>query len=200
MPDVPVHWLFIRIWEGIFGWAAIGIPDILLYFRINYKNMDKSKSEKRKRIRSKRRVKGEWPDKKTRELISYVELRPELWDGSSSGNKTPKTQLWQEVATQLGDTYVWHDCRIKWQNLRVTYRCNQAKIRNFAPIGKKKSEQGIAEESHVQWRFFKSMQFIDSIDTKQPNKSSSSSNLKVVSCSEPFESKFSIFWFLSLLP
>ncbi|XP_055848067.1 uncharacterized protein LOC129913424 isoform X2 [Episyrphus balteatus] len=116
--------------------------------------MDRNRLKKKKQ-RAKRELTGDWPDDKVRELIYNVEIRPELWDVGTFNHRIPKPQTWQEVAAQLGKEYDWRDCRLKWQNLRVTYKCNLIKI------AKKQAETGIDNEvPRVLWRFFHLMEFI----------------------------------------
>lgn len=49
---------------------------------------------KRSKKRQKRTLQGEWPDEKTRKLISMVEQRSVLWDSSSPHYRSPQPQVY----------------------------------------------------------------------------------------------------------
>ncbi|XP_055905396.1 uncharacterized protein LOC129940898 [Eupeodes corollae] len=115
--------------------------------------MDNKNKWRKKKQRTRRELTGDWPDDKIRELIYNVKTRPELWDVGNTNYRIARPQSWQAVAMELGEDYDWRDCRLKWQNLRVTYKCNLNKI------AKKKSE-GTDEVPKILWRFFHLMQFI----------------------------------------
>lgn len=49
----------------------------------------------RKKKRQSRTLTGEWPDEKTRKLISMVKQRSELWDSSSPHHRSPHPKVFR---------------------------------------------------------------------------------------------------------
>lgn len=126
----------------------------------------------KKQYRSK--IQTTWNDDDIANLIKAVENHPGLRDKGLPEYKLPKLSSWQEVA-DIMKNYSVHDCKTKWNNLRVTFNTKKNEYRQ------KKSGQGTDESSKIVWKFFKLMLFLEASDVRQSTESTSSMTL--VKCS-----------------
>ncbi|XP_055846078.1 uncharacterized protein LOC129912023 [Episyrphus balteatus] len=100
---------------------------------------------------SARRVMHAWVDAtETSRLIAAVKRNTGLWDVRSPKYKLPKNDAWQEVAEEVGNVTA-DDAKIKWMNLRVTFRLNWMKIHKRKP-GRR--------PAIVKWRHYDEMTFL----------------------------------------
>lgn len=126
-----------------------------------------SQSTKKKSVK---KVTLSWTDEETFNLIANVEKEPKLWRTSDSDFKLPKTTLWENVSQAVGVDI--DECKAKWSHLRVQFRKNANTLRS------KKSGQGADEVNKVQWRFFRSMLFIEAEEAMETTQSGS--NMEMV--------------------
>lgn len=122
----------------------------------------KAKPKRKATSRKKeRKLSYNWKEPETTRLIALVEQRRTLWDLASPEYKLQKNEGWREVAAELGIGIDENEAKVKWQNLRVTFRANVAK-RNSTPII---------------WRFFKEMLFLEASEIALSSQSTSSLDL-----------------------
>lgn len=102
-----------------------------------------------------------WSDKKSRALISAVELNESLWNISLNDyrNRALKDSIWSGIVTDLFPDCTSSELQAKWKNLRVQFR------RSYNNYKNKKSGQ--AFENITPWKFYRQMMFLEKAEEEQ---------------------------------